>query len=193
MENASDPQPEADSLQSGERARRAAVLRSLQAAVTKGRCSKSAAVKDAAWELGVSPTTVWRLLRKFLDGEGRSSSLVPGKRGRPRGTSQVATEIEALIEEHLRLHYLKREQASLARVVMEIRLACKGEGLPPPARRTIQRRLDAMDERDVLRARSGAQAARQKFAPVPGKNGAELPLEVVQIDLAGYGPSEPIW
>ena len=159
-----------------------AVLRSLQASVTQGKCSKSAAVKDAAWELGVSSTTVWRLLRKFLDGEGRASSLAPGQRGRPKGMSQVKATVETLIEEHLQLYYLKRERASLARVVTEIRIACKVEGLPPPARRTIQRRLDAMDEREVLKARSGAKAARKKFAAVTGAHNAELPLEVVQID-----------
>lgn len=182
MKALADPELDLGQVQSAERSRRAAVLRSLQASVTLGKCSKSAAVKDAAWELGVSSTTVWRLLRKFLDGEGRASSLAPGQRGRPKGMSQVNATVETLIEEHLRLYYLKRERASLARVVAEIRIACKIEGLPPPARRTIQRRLDAMDAREVLKARSGAKAARQKFAAVTGVHTAKLPLEVVQID-----------
>ncbi len=182
MKALADPELELGQIESAERSRRASVLRSLQASVTQGKCSKSAAVKDAAWELGVSTTTVWRLLRKFLDGEGRASSLAPGQRGRPKGLSQVTSTVEALIEEHLRLYYLKRERASFARVVAEIRVACKIEGLPPPARRTVQRRLDAMDAREVLRARSGAKAARHKFAAVTGANNAERPLEVVQID-----------
>ena len=67
-------------------------------------------------------------------------------------------------------------------MVAEIRIACKVGGLSPSARRTIQRRLDAMDAREVLKGRSGAKAARQKFAAVTGAHNAELPLEVVQID-----------
>ena len=46
--------------------------------------------------------------------------------------SQVVATVETLIQEHLRLYYLKRERASLARVVEEIRIACKIEGLAPP-------------------------------------------------------------
>jgi len=39
-----------------------------------------------------------------------------------------------------------------------------------------------MDAREVLRARSGAKTARQKFAAVTGANNVKHPLEVVQID-----------
>ena len=39
-----------------------------------------------------------------------------------------------------------------------------------------------MDERELMRAREGAKAARQRFDPVPGKKQAGLPLDVVQVD-----------
>ena len=39
-----------------------------------------------------------------------------------------------------------------------------------------------MDARKIAKAREGAKAARQKFAPVVGENKANRPLEVVQID-----------
>ena len=93
-----DPEIDLVQIESAERSRRAVILRSLQASVTQGKCTKSPAVKDAAWELGVSSTTVGRLLRKFLDGEGRASSLAPGQRGRPKGMSQVSAKVETLIE-----------------------------------------------------------------------------------------------
>lgn len=76
----------------------------------------------------------------------------------------------------------RRERPSLARVVTEIRSACLERGLQPPTRRTVQRRLDAMDAREVMKAREGAKAARQRFAPVTGRNRSERPLDVVQID-----------
>jgi putative transposase len=54
-------------------------------------------------------------------------------------------EVEAIIEDHLMRYYLRRERSSLARVVSEIRSACGERGFEPPTRRTVQRRLDAMD------------------------------------------------
>ncbi|WP_244906236.1 DNA-binding domain-containing protein [Celeribacter ethanolicus] len=73
--------------------------------------------------------------------------------------------------------FLARERPSLSRVVTEIRSACWQQGLQPPTRRTVQRRLDAMDAREVAKAREGAKAARQKFAAVTGENKANQPLE----------------
>jgi putative transposase len=86
------------------------------------------------------------------------------------------------VEGYLTRYYLRRERPSLARVVTEIRSACRERGLQPPTRRTVQRRLDAMDAREVMKAREGAKAARQRFAPVTGRNRSERPLDVVQID-----------
>ena len=94
----------------------------------------------------------------------------------------VPGDVEGIIEEHLTRYYLRRERPSLARVVTEIRSACLERGLQPPTRRTVQRRLDAMDAREVMKAREGAKAARQRFAPVTGRNRSERPLDVVQID-----------
>lgn len=121
-------------------------------------------------------------MRRFVAEGGRTSALVPRKRGRRPGTTVISSEVEALIEEHLRRYYLRRERASLSRVVTEIRIACGQRGWQAPARRTIQRRLDAMDEHEVMKAREGAGAARRRFGSVPGKNRADLPLDVVQID-----------
>ena len=94
----------------------------------------------------------------------------------------VPDEVEAIIEDHLMRYYFRRERPSLARVVSEIRSACGEQGFQQPTRRTVQRRLDAMDAREVMKAREGAQAARQRFAPVTGQNAAKWPLDVVQID-----------
>lgn len=74
----------------------------------------------------------------------------------------VPHEVEAIIEDHLMRYYLRRERPSLARVVAEIRSACGEQGFQQPTRRTVQRRLDAMDAREVMKAREGAQAARQR-------------------------------
>lgn len=162
--------------------RRASVLRPLVQAYLNRSGSLEGGIRDAVWELGVSRTTVWRWIRRLAEEGGRTSALVPRKRGRPTGTVIVPGDVEAIIEDHLTRYYLQRERPSLARVVTEIRSACLERGLQPPTRRTVQRRLDAMDAREVMKAREGAKAARQRFAPVTGKNRAERPLDVVQID-----------
>jgi len=165
-----------------EEARRAAVLRPLVQAYLKGTGSLERGINDAVWELGVSRTTVWRWIKRLVEEGGRTSALAPRKRGRPAGTALISSKVEAVIEEHLRRYFLRRERPSLSRVVTEIRSACWQQGLQPPTRRTVQRRLDAMDAREVAKAREGAKAARQKFAPVTGENKANHPLEIVQID-----------
>lgn len=165
-----------------EAARKAAVLRPLVQAYLIGTGSLESGVQDAVWELGVSRATVWRWIRRLAEEGGRTSALVPQKRGRRSGTTVISSEVETVIDEHLRRYYLRRERPSLSRVVMEIRSACVERGLQTPTRRTVQRRLDTMDEREVMKAREGAQAARQRFGSVPGKNQADLPLDVVQID-----------
>ncbi len=162
--------------------RRASVLRPLVQAYLSRAGSLESGIGDAVWELGVSRTTVWRWIRRLAAEGGRTSALVPRKRGRRNGSVMVAGGVEGIIEEHLTRYYLRRERPSLARVVTEIRSACLERGLQPPTRRTVQRRLDAMDAREVMKAREGAKAARQRFAPVTGRNRSERPLDVVQID-----------
>jgi len=165
-----------------EEVRRATVLRPLVQAYLKGTGSLESGINDAVWELGVSRATVWRWIKRLAEEGGRTSALASRKRGRPTGTTLISGKVEAVIEEHLRRYFLRRERPSLSRVATEIRSACWQQGLQPPTRRTVQRRLDAMDAREVAKARVGAKAARQKFAPVTGENKAKQPLEVVQID-----------
>ncbi|MGR3706577.1 Mu transposase C-terminal domain-containing protein [Sulfitobacter sp.] len=162
--------------------RRASVLRPLVQAYLSRAGSLESGIGDAVWELGVSRTTVWRWIRRLAAEGGRTSALVPRKRGRRNGSVMVPGDVEGIIEEHLTRYYLRRERPSLARVVTEIRSACRERGFQPPTRRTVQRRLDAMDAREVMKAREGAKAARQRFAPVTGRNRSERPLDVVQID-----------
>lgn len=161
---------------------RAAVLRPLVQAYLSGSGSLEIGIRGAVWELSVSRATVWRWIHRLAEGGGRYSAIVPRKRGRPAGTAMVPDEVEATIEDHLRRYYLRRERPSLTRVVVEIRSACAEQGFQQPTRRTVQRRLDAMDAREVTKAREGAKAARQHFSPVTGQNAAERPLDVVQID-----------
>lgn len=68
------------------------------------------------------------------------------------------------------------------RIVREIRAECEAKGFRPPTRKTIKARLDAMDQREVLRKRKGAKEAIKVFAARQGRFEPPFPLEVVQID-----------
>jgi hypothetical protein len=54
---------------------------------------------------------------------------------------------------------------------------------PPPNYRTVRRRLEALDARQIVQKREGVKAARAQFGPVKESTlKGLLPLELVQID-----------
>lgn len=136
----------------------------------------------AAEEMGVSRSSVWKFYRRLKQNDGRSSALLPKRRGPKRGSRRLGREVEAIIERVLRQHFLVLEPPSFLRIVGEIQSECAARGFRRPTRRTIKARLDAMDQREVLRKRKGAKAAKQVFEARAGRLEVERPLEVVQID-----------
>lgn len=136
----------------------------------------------AARELGVSRSSAWELYRRLKLNDGRASALVPKPRGPKHGSRRLRSEVESIVERVLRQHYLVLEPPSFLRIVGEIRAECAAKGFRLPTRRTIKARLDAMDQREVMRKRKGAKAARQVFEPRTGSLSMKRPLEVVQID-----------
>ncbi|MCX7561439.1 DDE-type integrase/transposase/recombinase [Sulfitobacter sp. F26204] len=136
----------------------------------------------AAEEMGVSRSSAWEYYRRLKQNDGRSSALLPKRRGPKRGSRRLGREVEAIIERVLRQYYLVLEPPSFLRIVGEIQSECGARGFRRPTRRTIKARLDAMDQREVLRKRKGAKAAKQVFEARAGRLEVEQPLEVVQID-----------
>lgn len=136
----------------------------------------------AAREMDVSRSSVWELYRRLKLNDGRASALAPKPRGPKHGSRRLGPEVESIVERVLRQHYLVLEPPSFLRIVGEIRAECAAKGFRLPTRRTIKARLDAMDQREVMRKRKGAKAARQVFEPRTGSLSMERPLEVVQID-----------
>lgn len=137
--------------------RRARVLRPLLELSRRGK-PIAQAISDAAFELGVDRSHAWRLFRRLEYSGGRASSLEPEKRGPKAGSRRLPPAVESLIEEALRKRYLVRERPSFRRIVAEIQAECSANGLRAPARQTIKARLDAIDQREVVRSRRGARA-----------------------------------
>ena len=142
----------------------------------------SGALSDASWELDLSKSHVWRLYSKLKENDGKASALARSRAGPIEGSRRLPRDVEFLIERTLRERYLVREAPSFLRIVGEIRAECAALGFRPPSRRTIKSRLDAMDDREVLKKRKGAKAASQMYSARAGQLDVERALDVVQID-----------
>lgn len=141
-----------------------------------------AAADHAAGELNISRRQVYLLIRRYRQGSGVVTDLVPWRSDGGRGGGRLPAPVEAVIDELIRKRYLKRQQLSLAVVYREIVRACAAQGLSPPSRSTVARRIVAMHPAMVARRREGADAARPLQAA--GGRVPEIcaPLEQVQID-----------
>ena len=92
----------------------------MQPALKPGSGSLESGIRGAVWELGVSRATVWRWIRRLAAEGGRTSALVPQKRGRRAGITVISSEVEAVIDEHLHRYYLRRtsELVDFSRVAL---------------------------------------------------------------------------
>jgi len=158
--------------------RRAEVIGPLAEAGTAGE----EAVEAAAEQLGISRRQVYVLLRRWREGQGVVSDLIPGRSSGGRGGQRLSAEVEAVIREVLRKHYLTRQRKTAAAVHREVTRVCRVRGLPVPSRGAIVRRIVGLDPHAETTAREGADAARTLESA-----GGQVPpvigvLEQVQID-----------
>ena len=97
-----------------------------------------------AVDLGISPTTAWRLLSFLRENDGRVSALLPKRSGPKLGSLRLSRQVEDLVDQVLRERYLVLERPSFARVVGEIRAKCSAKEFPLPWRQTVKARLEVM-------------------------------------------------
>lgn len=158
--------------------RRAEVIGPLADAGTAGE----EAVDAAADQLDISRRQVYVLLRRWREGHGTVSDLIPGRSSGGRGGQRLPAEVEAVIREVLRKHYLTRQRRTTAAVHREVMRVCRTRGLPVPSLGAIVRRIAGLDPVAETTAREGADAARSlksaggRVPPITGV------LEQVQID-----------
>lgn len=124
--------------------RRAGVIGPLARADVVG-LSAVDAVDAAAAGLGSSRRHVYVLLRRWREGEGVVSDLLPGRSSGGRGRGHLPDEVEAVIRDVLRKQYLTRQRKTAAAVHREIKRVCRGRGLRAPSRGTVVRRIARLD------------------------------------------------
>lgn len=161
-----------------EAVRRAGVIASLAGA--GGRVTR-ARVREAGCALGLSVQGTYRLLARYRENPV-TASLVAAKPGPPKGTRRLAPRVEAVVERAIEAVYEQRERPTLARLRRDVRQDCQEAGLTPPSRKALAARVSARSLRDMVRAREGTEAARQRFASVRPGPRPTAPLQLVQAD-----------
>lgn len=156
---------------------REAVIRELASAAQPNRCDISRACR----ELGLRRTRLYELLKAYRE-RPVTSSLLNRTRGAPSGARKLPQDIEAVIAQALHELYATRQKPSINRLHQDVRRLCRVRGLKTPCWHALRARIDAMDPAELMKAREGAKAARDRFQPVPGEYVAERAYEVVQID-----------
>lgn len=154
-----------------------------EAAITKiaGTNDVAEQVTRAAAQLGTSRRTIFRWLATYRQAP-QTSSLLPRARGTPVGAHRIDERLEQLITEVIQEVYLRRVRAKKEEVVRQVSLRCAAEGLAPPSRKPILARLNALDVRQVAKARLQPGEAAALHKPVPGTYFVNHALDVVQID-----------
>ena len=137
-------------------------------------------VGTVAWELGVSRSTMYRLIVAYR-AKGTVSSVEPRAMGRRKDALVLDAKRERLIASAIQEIYLKPERPTMTYLIEQVRARCAQKGLPLPDRRTIKARVDRIDRRRVAVKRRDTKGVKATRA-VPGQYAASRPLEVVQID-----------
>src|SRR5271156_1075973 len=106
------------------------------------------AVEEIAQELGVSRSTMYRLITAYR-AKGTVSSVEPRALGRRKDTLVLDAKREKLIASTIHEIYLKPERPTMTYLIEQVPARCAQKGLSLPDRRTIRTRVDRIDRRTV--------------------------------------------
>jgi len=137
-------------------------------------------VATAREQFGIPRSTLFRLAARFRKTQ-RTSSLCPRKRGTQAGAVRLDPKTERVIAEQINRFWLKKEKPSFAALLRRIREACLTEGLPPPHRSTVQRRVSELIPMAAARKR-GEREIEAASTPSPGQFTVAKPNALWQID-----------
>lgn len=123
------------------------------------------AADRAAVELGVSRRQVYVLLERYRQGSGLVTDLVRRRSDGGKGGNRLSESVELVIRDLVPKRYLtrqKRTMASLYREIVRVCIArvCIAQGLPVPARNTVEARIARMVPVEVGQRREGADSVR---------------------------------
>lgn len=139
-------------------------------------------IKQIALKENIHFTTIYRWIRTFNETK-QISSLSGKKKTGGKNKSRLDQDVDTIINDVILSTYLNPSKKSITKVVRDIIIKCKELDIKAPHSNTIRNRIKSISESEVLKARYGAKASRDKFEPIKGNfPGANFPLSVVQID-----------
>lgn len=139
----------------------------------------------------ISVTSVYRWIADYERSGRDIRALIPHFEERGgKGQGRLKPEIEAILDSVIKDKYFVREKKTIddlwhevaRRIEEENRLRPAPEKLAVPARTTIERRLEALDIKEVFIAKHGQRAAQRQFTQFGQGPRPEIPLERVEID-----------
>lgn len=138
-------------------------------------------VMARATEMGLHYTTLYSWLHDF-ETTGKLTVFVRQDR-KDKGKSLLPPATEKIVSETIESFYLTKQRRIASKVIEEVEKLCAKAGVKAPHPNTIRNRLKQVDAFRKTKARKGAKAARDAFAPLKGHfPGADFPLSVVQVD-----------
>jgi len=141
-----------------------------------------ATIAAVAKDLAVSERWVRKLLARYVESDGDSTSLLPRKRGMAEGHRLLPEPVETLILQVLERRFASRQKPSLKFVHKEICEVCKQRGLRVPTAKTVSARLREFEPVRLMRLREGKSAAQALRAAGGIGLRADYPLHIVQMD-----------
>lgn len=168
----------ADEAEYSEAQRRLAAIGPLLA----DRFRSEAKVTARAKEIGVGRATLYVWLRTYEDSP-QVSSLIPRRRGRPKGVNMLEADREAVIAAAIERCHRTKHRHRVSKTVEAVREMCRNAGLTAPHANTVRTRVTGLPRGETLRARGEGELARNTLEPIRGAfPGADHPLAVVQVD-----------
>lgn len=137
-------------------------------------------VTEARDGYGIPRSTLFRLAARFKRTQ-RTSSLKPRKRGTQEGVVRLNPKTERIIAEQVDGFWLKKEKPNFAALMRRIGEVCLTEGLSPPHRNTVKRRVSELIPASAARKR-GEREIEAASTPSPGQLSVARPNALWQID-----------
>jgi putative transposase len=138
-------------------------------------------LQDAAKRCGRSVRQMRRYLAA-LRGTPLTTALVPKIPGRKAHSRLLSADVERVVIHCIRKYYLRREPMSVREVSGRIGKMCRRISIKPPRYKTVLRRVQAWDGREMMRLRRGSKAANQRYEAKVGTLTVKRPLDLVQLD-----------
>lgn len=138
--------------------------------------------EEAAKHLGVSIRQIYKLVRRFKNGAGLLTDLVPRVSTGGKGKARIDSNVEGIVSAAIKEFYLSRQKPSVANLMLEIKMRCRRAGHTAPARNTVVKRILLVGQLQIVQKREGFEATRRLRA-VSGKTPPpDAALDLVQID-----------